>query len=220
MWTEFQAGVECLTQLLLLIERMSTEDFTDFALTDAAEVLQDQLIYNGEVLEIALESLKAYKDGTQSLVYLDSSVHLAYALLRMLEKWTKAGGGREMYVRKKVRRKKPKGLPLSPVSPKSLLTSFLGPTEEEEIPDVEDEEVGKKETEEVKEMRLTFEGFELVCKDLPSLLPVFTFELEIRKLGGDENTVSIPREVQGIPISGAHETCRQPTVPTRSSCKS
>ena len=106
MWTEFQAGIECLTQLLLLIEGMSTEVLVDAALTDAAEVLQNQLIYNGEVLEIALESLKAYKDGTQSLVYLDSSVHLAYALLRMLEKWTKAGGGREMYVRKKARRKK------------------------------------------------------------------------------------------------------------------
>ena len=106
MWTEFQAGIECLTQLLLLIEGMSTEDLTDTVLTDAAEALQNQLIYNGEVLEIALESLKAYKDGTQSLVYLDSSVHLAYALLRMLEKWTKVGGGREMYVRKKARRKK------------------------------------------------------------------------------------------------------------------
>lgn len=110
MWTEFQAGIECLTQLLLLIEQMSTEEITDFALADAAEVLQNQLIYNGEVLEIALESLKVYKDGTQSLVYLDSSVHLAYALLRMLEKWTKAGGGREMYIRKKARRRKPKGL--------------------------------------------------------------------------------------------------------------
>jgi replication fork protection complex subunit Tof1/Swi1 len=126
MWTEFQAGIECLTQLLLLIERMSTEDLADFALTDAAEVLQNQLIYNGEVLEIALESLKAYKDGTQSLVYLDSSVHLAYALLRMLEKWTKVGGGREMYVRKKARRRKPKGLPSLPLFP-MLLSNFFRP---------------------------------------------------------------------------------------------
>jgi replication fork protection complex subunit Tof1/Swi1 len=122
MWTEFQAGIECLTQLLLLIERMSTEDLADLALTDAAETLQNQLIYNGEVLEIALESLKAYKDGTQSLVYLDSSVHLAYALLRMLEKWTKVGGGREMYVRKKARRRKPKGSSPLPLFPSLLPT--------------------------------------------------------------------------------------------------
>ena len=170
MWTEFQAGIECLTQLLLLIEQMSAEDLADFALTDAAEVLQNQLIYNGEVLEIALESLKAYKDGTQSLVYLDSSVHLAYALLRMLEKWTKVGGGREMYVRKKARRKKKakgsssKLLRLSFVS---ICTFISGPTEEEGIPDVEEEEAEKNEEEEVKEMRLTFEGFELVREFCP-----------------------------------------------------
>ena len=122
MWTEFQAGIECLTQLLLLIEGMSTEDLADAALADVAEVLQNQLIYNGEVLEIALDSLKAYKDGTQSLVYLDSSVHLAYALLRMLEKWTKVGGGREMYVRKKARRKrKTKGPSLSPLSRRAVV---------------------------------------------------------------------------------------------------
>ena len=162
MWTEFQAGIECLTQLLLLIEGMSTEDLADAALTDAAEVLQNQLIYNGEVLEIALESLKAYKDGTQSLVYLDSSIHLAYALLRMLEKWTKVGGGREMYVRKKARRRKAKGPFSWPLVPHRHSRLVSGPTEEEGIPDVEEEEVEKNEEEEVKEMRLTFEGFELV----------------------------------------------------------
>lgn len=75
-----------------------------------------------------------------------------------------------------------------------------GPTEEEGIPDVEDEEVGGNEVEEVKEMRLTFEGFELVCGGLPSSLPTLTFELEIRQLGRDENAVNIPCKIQGIPI--------------------
>jgi replication fork protection complex subunit Tof1/Swi1 len=110
MWTEFQAGVECLTQLLLLIDGMSSTELSNPDLNDAAEALQNQLIYNGEVLDIALESLRIYKEGTQSLVYLDSSVHLAYALLRMLEKWTKAKGSKEMYVRKKARKKKRKGV--------------------------------------------------------------------------------------------------------------
>ena len=198
MWTEFQAGIECLTQLLLLIERMSTEDLTDSALTDAAEALQNQLIYNGEVLEIALESLKAYKDGTQSLVYLDSSVHLAYALLRMLEKWTNVEGGREMYIRKKARRKKKTKGPFSSLLCLTFLligTLISGPTEEEGIPDVEEEEIEKSEEEEVKEMRLTFEGFELVCEFRLSLALVLTPELEIRQLGGYENTINIPWEV-------------------------
>ena len=95
-----------------------------------------------------------------------------------------------------------------------------GPTEEEGIPDVEEEEVEKNEEDEVKEMRLTFEGFELVCEVGPSLVLKLTPELEIRQLRGDENTVSVPREVQGVPVSRAHETCRQPAAPTGSSRKS
>jgi replication fork protection complex subunit Tof1/Swi1 len=88
----------------------SSSDFDDED-TDAAEILQQQLIYNGEVLDISLESLKSYKEGTQTLAYLNSSVAFAYALLRMLEKWGKRKPG-EVYVRrKKAKRKiKAKGL--------------------------------------------------------------------------------------------------------------
>ena len=57
-----------------------------------SDVLQIQIVYNGEVLDIAFDSLKAYKEGTQSLTYLDSSVHLAYALLRLLERFAKKEG--------------------------------------------------------------------------------------------------------------------------------
>lgn len=51
-------------------------------LKDAASTLLSQLIYNGEVLDISLDALKSYKPGTQSLMYLDGSVGLAYSLLR------------------------------------------------------------------------------------------------------------------------------------------
>lgn len=108
LWTELQAGIECLTQLLLLIDNMSSSEISDPTLNDAAELLQQQLIYNGEVLDITLESLRVYKEGTQSLAYLDSSVHMAYVLLRMLERWSKGKG--DMYVRrKKAKKKKRKG---------------------------------------------------------------------------------------------------------------
>lgn len=82
---------------------MSSSEISDPALRDAAEVLQQQLIYNGEILDIAFESLRSYKEGTQSLVYLNSSVHLTYALLRMLEKWGKGDG---VYVRKKTKKRR------------------------------------------------------------------------------------------------------------------
>lgn len=80
----------------------------DPILTEAAEVLQQQMIYNGDVLDIAFESLKTYKEGTQSLTYLHSSIHLGYALLRMLERWGKRQGGTSeaAYVRRKAKAKR------------------------------------------------------------------------------------------------------------------
>jgi replication fork protection complex subunit Tof1/Swi1 len=111
LWTELQAGIDCLIQLLRLIDVMvSSSDFDDED-TDAAEILQQQLVYNGEVLDISLESLRFYKEGTQTLAYLNSSVTFAYALLRMLEKWGKRKPG-EVYVRRKKakRNRKVKGL--------------------------------------------------------------------------------------------------------------
>ncbi|KAJ3507590.1 hypothetical protein NLJ89_g6215 [Agrocybe chaxingu] len=142
LWTELQAGIECLTQLLLLIDKMSSSDIRDDNLREAADVLQQQLVYNGEVLDIALDSLKTYKPGTQSLVYLDSSVYLSYALLKMLESWGKTKG-KETYVRQKVskRRRKSKGV-----------------SEEDGIPDVEEEE--EEEEEVINETLFTFEAFE------------------------------------------------------------
>ncbi|KIY53837.1 timeless-domain-containing protein, partial [Fistulina hepatica ATCC 64428] len=101
-WTELQAGIECLTQLLLLIDAMSESKSTVYV--DAASLLQQQLVYNGEILDLALDSLRSYTPGTQSLAYLDSSVHLAYSLLRLLERW----GKQDVYVRKRVTKRKRK----------------------------------------------------------------------------------------------------------------
>ena len=76
---------------------------------DAARLLQQQIVYNGEVLDIAFESMRTYKEGTQSLAYLDAAVNLAYSLLKMLERWSKRKGSGEVYVRKKAKAKKRKG---------------------------------------------------------------------------------------------------------------
>src|ERR1700722_17272498 len=100
LWTELQAGLDCLAQLLNVIDMMISAFDPDSALVEAADVLRQQLVYNGEALDIMLESLRSYKEGTQTLAYLDSSVGLAYALLKMLEKWGKAKG-EDVYVRRK-----------------------------------------------------------------------------------------------------------------------
>ena len=120
LWNELQAGVECLTQFVLVLEAMTAapprvpedpfapndaERSDEDDVADAARLLQQQIVYNGEVLDISFEAMRTYKEGTQSLAYLDASVYLAYALLRMMERWSKRKGGDNMYVRKK---KKPK----------------------------------------------------------------------------------------------------------------
>lgn len=155
LWTELQAGVECLTQLILLIDCMISSG--DNSVADAAEILQTQIIYNGEVLDTSLESLRVYKEGTQSLTFLDSSVHLAYALLKLLEKCSKGAG----LVRKKRAARSKSSISLC--WDDNLIDSFLGKKKNADsaVPDVEDEP--EDEEEEITETTFTFDAFEQVC---------------------------------------------------------
>ncbi|KAG1775834.1 hypothetical protein EV702DRAFT_1046713 [Suillus placidus] len=93
IWNELQAGIDsCLTQLLLLIDVMSLSVISDFQLNKACYFTTTvDLPWQGD---ISLKSLRSYKEGTQSLAYLNASKHLAYALLRMLE-WKKMPGKRK-----------------------------------------------------------------------------------------------------------------------------
>lgn len=76
---------------------------------DAARTLQHKLYYNGEILEIAFENLRGYKEQTaqKSIAYLEGSVRLSYVLLRLLEKWGKGSG--ELVIRRKKKSRKTKG---------------------------------------------------------------------------------------------------------------
>ncbi|KAF9516043.1 hypothetical protein BS47DRAFT_1443938 [Hydnum rufescens UP504] len=108
-WTELRAGMDCLSQIVRIlfaplasITRANEPALVSRFCARASKTLQHQLYYNGEILEIALDSLKGYKQ--QSIAYLDSTIHLSYLLLRMLERWAKTQG--EMYVRSKKKKKK------------------------------------------------------------------------------------------------------------------
>ena len=153
-----QAGVECLTQLVLLIEAMSVSKEPEAEAV--SEVLQVQIVYNGEVLDIALDSLKVYKEGTQSLAYLDSSVHLAYALLRVLERHVKKEGEAGMVRQKKKRSESFWGYMLIR-SPDCVLAKRKKTTDGS-VPD-EEEEIEVEEEEELTETMFTFDAFEQVC---------------------------------------------------------
>lgn len=137
---------------------------SDPEIAETARILQQQIVYNGEILDITLESVRTYKEGTQSLRYLDSSVHLAYALLRMLERWSKRSG--EMYVRKKAK-KKTKGNPtiLLPFCSSLILLIVRRDhdTEAGPVPDVEEEPEPEPDEEVIHETMFTFDSFEAVC---------------------------------------------------------
>jgi replication fork protection complex subunit Tof1/Swi1 len=186
-WTELQAGIECLMQLLALLEAMaSTNAETPAAeeLHEAAALLQQQLVYNGQVLDAALDGLRVYKDGTQSLMFLRSSVHLAYSLMRMLEKWAKTTGDGS-YVRKRVKpkkKRKAKGacelflflfrLGQLTLTAHPILIVHGMEEEPDGVPDAEEEELaeGPPEDDVVEETMFTFEGFELVRGRTPAVL--------------------------------------------------
>ncbi|KAI0827274.1 timeless protein-domain-containing protein [Trametes gibbosa] len=167
LWTELQAGIECFTQFVLLLDTMSTspsvqaptdpssssDPFADTPtsveedVAEAARLMQQQIVYNGEVLDFAFDSIRAYKPRAQSLAYLDASVHFAYVLLRVLERWEKRRGKGEMYVRKKARAKKR--------GPRGKETE-----EGEGVPDVEEEPQQGDEEEVINETMFTFSQFE------------------------------------------------------------
>ncbi|KAG8990291.1 Topoisomerase 1-associated factor 1 [Tulasnella sp. JGI-2019a] len=154
LWKELHAGIDCLAQLLLLIEAMST---SDRVFSEAASTLQHKLYYNGEILDLAFDNLSQYKQYTsqKSIAYLDSSIHLSYVLLRVLEKWAKAKGeGGAMVVRKKKKKagkKRAKG-----VTEEEGIVDV--PSEEDEGPD--DDEAAAAAEDDFKDSMLTFEAYE------------------------------------------------------------
>ncbi|KAI0366585.1 timeless-domain-containing protein [Pilatotrama ljubarskyi] len=221
LWTELQAGIECLTQFVLTLDTMassppssvdkptydgagpdpfanadkSAEDEQEEDVAEAARLLQQQIVYNGEVLDLAFESMRTYKEGRQSLAYLDASVHLAYALLRMLERWSKRQGKGEMYVRKKAKPKKKRG---------------AGKTTEEGegVPDVEEEEPQQEEEEEVvNETMFTFDQFEqrFVHSDVTHTLLVylarykeFTTSEQMKRVVGLMHRQAVRQKAEGL----------------------
>ena len=141
---------------MLLIDAMSASDTEDAQ--QVSEVLQVQIVYNGEVLDIAFDSLRVYKEGTQSLAYLDSSVHLAYALLRLLERYAKKEGSGL------VRQKKRKCMSFV-WSSRTMANRRIARKKKEadgSVPDDEEEEA-EAEEQEITETMFTFDAFEQVC---------------------------------------------------------
>ena len=96
---------------------------------EVANILQDQLYYNGDILDSCLQVISHYKD--QSVAYLDSVVHFAYVLLRMLEKYSK--NKTFMFIRKKkANRRKKKAKAAGKEAESAKPEDYHGDSEEDE----------------------------------------------------------------------------------------
>ena len=98
LWTELHAAIDCFIQMLLTIDALSASP--DEEHRETADVLQNKLYYQSEILDSVLEVVSKFKD--QSKKYLESVIHLVYILMRLLEKYSKNKNG-FMIVRKKAR---------------------------------------------------------------------------------------------------------------------
>ncbi|TXT09069.1 hypothetical protein VHUM_02543 [Vanrija humicola] len=146
-WTELEASINCFTQILLLIDAMAHS--TDEEDSEAAAIIQNQLYYNGDILDASLRVVSNYKD--QSVGYLEAIIHFAYVLLRMLERYSKDNA--YMYVRKrKSAQKKRRAL--------KALNTGEAPIPEE-YANEEEEDIGPDEdTPSYREHAFTFASFE------------------------------------------------------------
>ena len=139
---------------------------------DVANTLQEQLYYNGDILDSCLLVISQYKDQSVGWVscysqnslltgsYLESVIHFAYVLLRMLEKHSKSKT--YMFIRKRKAAKKKKAQEESGAAP--IPEDYVG----------EDEEAilrGDDDTPSYKEHAFTFQAFEKVCRKLEQPCP-------------------------------------------------
>ena len=164
---------------------MQQSRIEDPELAEAAELLQQQVVYNGEVLDIAVDSLRFYKEGVQSLTYLDSSIHLSYSTLRMLERWAKTKGGGDVYVRKRAKPKRKRRSKYFSFIMMTKRNNIAVDKETGAIEDVEDEqeqaEGDTNEDDMIQETMFSFEAFEAVWYQSHfALYSCWPLSLEIR----------------------------------------
>lgn len=165
---------------------MSTS--SDASDAEAAEILQNSIYYNYDILDSALTVMAQYKD--QSIAYLDSVVHFAYVLLRMLEKYSKNKGF--MYVRKKkarraVRKRKEDATEAGKEVPEEYV-------DEEEVAGVME---GDKDLPSYAEHQFTFTAFEQVSKVVWSFCLVAD-GVEIRTRGSHKYAPVVSGPLQGL----------------------
>lgn len=99
-WREVQAGMRCLTQILLIIQDMSESSLEEDQ--EIAENIQNRIFYEESTHDRIIAILRGYKD--QGFGYLDSCTELSHVFLRMLERYSRENV--DLQVRSKRRARK------------------------------------------------------------------------------------------------------------------
>ena len=99
-WKDLNAGMRCLTQILLTVHEMSESEVDDDQ--ELAENIQNRIFYEESTHDRILHILRSYKN--QGFGYLDAVTELAHVFLRMLERYSKQNV--DMQVRSKKRSRK------------------------------------------------------------------------------------------------------------------
>lgn len=99
-WQDLNAGMKCLTQILLTVQEMSESALEDDQ--DIAENIQNRIFYEESTHDRIVHILRSYKD--QGFGYLDAVTELSHVFLRMLERYSKQNV--DMQVRSKRRARK------------------------------------------------------------------------------------------------------------------
>ena len=139
-----------LTAQLLAIEALSTS--ADEEYRDVADVLQNKIYYQADILDTVLATLAKFKD--QSKRHLDATIGLVYHLMRLLEKYSKNKDF--MFVRKKKRggKRGKAGAAATEPEPEELVANRS---------DEDDEERKQRQEIEFLDHKFEFGKFEEVC---------------------------------------------------------
>ena len=101
-WQDLNAGMKCLTQILLTVQQMADSSVDDDQ--EIAENIQNRIFYEETNHDRVLALLKGYKD--QGFGYLDACTELAHVFLRMLERYSKQNVDLQVRSKRRARKKK------------------------------------------------------------------------------------------------------------------
>ncbi|KAL8821429.1 MAG: hypothetical protein Q9223_000532 [Gallowayella weberi] len=101
-WRELNAGAQCFTQILLIVQDMAHSTLEDDQ--EIAENIQNRIFYEETTHDRVIAILRGYKN--QGFAYLDTCTELSHVFLRMLEHYSRENIDLQVRSKRRARKKK------------------------------------------------------------------------------------------------------------------